>query len=127
MKKLILLSILFIFGCKKYSPTDHTHETTGICVLTQKTISDSELNEYGCIKEGEYQYKNDAGEPTINVDGDSTYIVNEYYCEFNSIINSMDPTPKPINFYWISDASCQAYCENIISIDTEASCEITEQ
>ena len=126
MKKLLIIALLF-WGCD-YAPTEHTHDdTTGICVLTPKTISDTELNEYECIKEGEYQYKNDAGEPTINVDGDSTYIIDEYYCEFNSIINSMDPTPKPINIYWISDASCQAYCEGIISIDTEASCEITEQ
>ena len=51
MKKIILLSILFIVGCEKYSPTDHTHDTTGICVQTPKTISDSELNEYGCIEE----------------------------------------------------------------------------
>ena len=127
MKKLILLSILFIIGCEKYAPTDHTHDTTGICVQTPKTISDTELSEYVCIKEGEYQYKNDAGEPTSNVDGDSTYIIDEYYCEFNSIINSMDPTPKPVNIYWISDASCQAYCEGIITIDTQASCEIVEE
>ena len=126
MKKLLLIALLIV-GCEKYAPTNHTHDTTGICVLTPKISSDTELNEYECIKEGEYQYKNDAGEPTINVDGDSTYIIDEYFCEFSSIINSVDPTPKPINIYWISDASCQSYCEGIISIDTEATCEIAEE
>ena len=32
MKKLILLSILFIVGCDKYAPTDHTHINDGVCI-----------------------------------------------------------------------------------------------
>ena len=117
MKKLITLSLLLFIGCEKYAPTDHTHSTTGICVQAE-TDTDSELNEYKCYKEGEFQIANDAGES-------STLIIDEYHCEFQSIQNLFaDPNPKPIYHYWFSDSSCEVYCADIISIDTQASCEI---
>ena len=47
----------------------------------------------------------------------------EIYGKTKNKVNE-NAVPKPVNIYWISDASCQSYCEGIISIDTEATCEL---
>ena len=75
-----------------------------ICVMAN--IRTTELNEYTCIVEGEYQYTNeDESDPN---DDPATYIIDEYHCEFNALLlfaDSYGSSPPPFYFSWIADAS----------------------
>ena len=127
MKKLLIIALMF-WGCD-YAPTEHTHDDTmGICVMvspiTHQDGTPVEDNEYTCITGGEYQFSNDDESDSDN--NADTYIVDEYHCELNKIFIFVEFS-APFYVSWISDASCEVYCEDILSEDTEASCVIFEE